>query len=204
MAAIAVSPPLVGHVLPSEGAARLAAMVGMALFGSLILYASAKISVPFWPVPMTLQTGAVALIGAAYGWRLGTATVLLYLAEGALGFPVFTGTPERGIGFAYMMGPTGGFLAGFVILAAVAGWLVERGFNRSPFELFGVMLVGDALLFLLGFWWLAAYAVLPDGVTGIGIEKAMTGGVLPFVFGDVVKLALAACLVSAGARLVRR
>jgi biotin transport system substrate-specific component len=204
MSAAVLKQPLVGHFVPDEGAARIAALAGFAILGSLILWASAKISVPFWPVPMTLQTGAVALIGAAYGWRLGAATVLLYLLEGALGLPVFSTTPERGIGLPYMLGPTGGFLIGFVVLAAVVGWLVERGFDRSPFELFGVMLLGDALVFLAGFWWLAAFAILPDGVTGIGVEKALSGGVLPFIFGDVVKLALAACLVSAGARLVRR
>jgi biotin transport system substrate-specific component len=204
MAAIALKGPLVGPYIPAAGAARAAAFAGLAVAGALILWASAKIAVPFWPVPMTLQTGAVALIGAAYGWRLGAATVLLYLAEGALGLPVFTGTPERGIGIAYMLGPTGGFLLGFVLMAAIVGWLVERGFDRSPFELFGAMLLADAVVFALGFYWLAALAVLPDGAVGIGFDKALTGGVLPFVFGDVVKLALAACLVSAGARLARR
>jgi biotin transport system substrate-specific component len=203
MAAIALKGPLVGRYLPEEGAPRLAALAVLAVLGTLILWASAKISMPFWPVPMTLQTGAVALIGAAYGARLGAATVVLYLIEGVAGLPVFEGTPLKGIGLAYMMGPTGGYLVGFVGMAAIIGWLVERGFGRSPFELFGVMAVGDALVFLLGFCWLAAFAVLPDA-TGIGVEKAIAGGVLPFVFGDVAKLALAACLVSAGARLVRR
>jgi biotin transport system substrate-specific component len=204
MAAIALKGPLVGRYIPEEGGARLAALAGLAVLGTLILWASAKISVPFWPVPMTLQTGAVALIGAAYGARLGAATVLLYLVEGAVGLPVFEGTPLKGIGLAYMLGTTGGYLVGFVIMAAIVGWLVERGFDRSPFELFGVMLLADAVVFALGFWWLAIFAMLPDGSTGIGFAKAMTGGVLPFVFGDVVKLALAASLVSAGARLVRR
>ena len=104
MSAIAVSRPLVGHFIPEEGAARIAALAGFAVLGSLILWASAKISVPFWPVPMTLQTGAVALLAAAYGWRLGAATVVLYLLEGAIGLPVFEGTPAKGIGLAYMVG----------------------------------------------------------------------------------------------------
>ena len=205
MAAIALKGPLIGRYVPEEGAARFAAYAGFAVLGTLILWASAKISVPFWPVPMTLQTGAVALIGAAYGWRLGAATVLLYLVEGAAGLPVFEGTPLKGIGLAYMMGPTGGYLVGFVLMAALVGWLVERGFDRSPFELFGVMIVADALVFALGFYWLAIFAVIPSAeTTGIGFAKAMTGGVIPFVFGDVVKIALAACLVSGGASLVRR
>ncbi len=201
MSAIAVSRPLVGHFIPEEsGAARLAAYAGFAILGSLILYASAKISVPFWPVPMTLQTGAVVLIGAAYGARLGLATVVLYLFEGASGLPVFT----AGGGLAYMAGPTGGFLVGFAIAAFIVGWLAERGFDRNPLTLFGAMLAGDAVIFLFGFIWLAWFAMLSSGGTGVGAAAAFSGGVLKFVLGDLVKVALAAALVSAGARLVRR
>ena len=170
-------------------------LAGFAILGSLILWASAKISVPFWPVPMTLQTGAVALIGAAYGWRLGLATVLLYLAEGAMGLPVFTGTPAQGIGVAYMLGTTGGYLAGFVVAAALVGWLAEHGFDRNPVKLFGAMVLGDVVVFTLGVAWLGSV---------IGWDKPLLElGVYPFVLGDLVKLALAACLVSAGARLVK-
>jgi len=196
MTAIAASRPLVGRFIPNEGAARIAALVGFAILGSLILWASAKVSVPFWPVPMTLQTGAVALIGAAYGWRLGFGTVVLYLAEGAAGLPVFEGTPEKGIGLAYMMGTTGGYLIGFAFAAAVVGWMAERGFDRNPLWLFWAMLVGDAVVFTLGLLWLGSV---------IGWDKPLLEyGLYPFVLGDLVKLALAACIVSAGARLVRR
>jgi len=196
MTAIAASRPLVGRFIPNEGAARIAALVGFAILGSLILWASAKVSVPFWPVPMTLQTGAVALIGAAYGWRLGFGTVVLYLAEGAAGLPVFEGTPEKGIGLAYMMGTTGGYLIGFAFAAAVVGRMAERGFDRNPLWLFWAMLVGDAVVFTLGLLWLGSV---------IGWDKPLLEyGLYPFVLGDLVKLALAACIVSAGARLVRR
>jgi biotin transport system substrate-specific component len=204
MSAIATEGPLVGRFVPEDSAGRIAALAGFAIIGSLILWASAKISVPFWPVPMTLQTGAVALIAAAYGWRLGVATVLLYLFEGAFGLPVFTGTPERGIGLPYMMGPTGGFLLGFIVEAAVVGWLAERGFGRNPFKLFGAMVLGDALVFVIGFAWLAWFAALASGAHGIGASAAFANGVVPFVLGDLVKLALAAAAVAAGARLVRR
>jgi biotin transport system substrate-specific component len=200
MSASAISRPLIGHFMPEEGTARILALAGFAVLGSLILWASAKISVPFWPVPMTLQTGVVVLIGAAYGARLGLATVLLYLMEGVSGLPVFTG----GGGLLYMAGPTGGFLIGFAVAAFVVGWLVERGFDRNPLTLFLAMLAGDALIFLLGFVWLAWFATLSSGATGIGAAAAFSGGVLKFVLGDLVKLALAAALVSAGARLVRR
>ena len=196
MNSAAVASPIVGRLVPESGMARLAALTGFAIVGSVLLWLSAKISVPFWPVPMTLQTGMVALIAAAYGWRLGLATVVLYLAEGALGLPVFQGTPEKGIGIAYMLGPTGGFLLGFAVAAAVIGWLAEHGWNRNPFSLFGAMVVGDAFVFALGVLWLG---------TVVGWDKpVLQWGFYPFLLGDAVKLAIASGLVFAGARLVRR
>src|SRR5690606_16484525 len=112
---------------PAQAAPAWLRNMLLAVGGSLLLTLSAKINVPFYPVPMTMQTFAVLLIGAAFGWRLGTATVLLYLAQGAAGLPVFAGTPEKGIGLLYLMGPTGGYLVGFAVAAAVVGWLAERG-----------------------------------------------------------------------------
>ena len=192
MSALALNRPLVGRFIPDEGAARIVALAGFAVLGSLILWASAKVSVPFWPVPMTLQTGAVAMIGAAYGWRLGLATVVLYLMEGAAGLPVFQG----GGGLAYLAGPTGGFLIGFALAAALVGWFAERGFDRNPVKLFGAMLVADAIVFALGLLWLG---------TVIGWDKPVLQlGLYPFILGDLVKMALAAGIVSAGATLVRR
>jgi biotin transport system substrate-specific component len=196
MAAITLSRPLVGRFIPDEGVPRLAALAFFAVLGSLILWASAKISVPFWPVPMTLQTGAVMLIAAAYGWRLGVATVVLYLVEGAAGLPVFQGTPQQGIGLAYMLGPTGGYLIGFAVAAFIVGALAERGYDRNVFQLFAAMVVADAVVFVLGLLWLGSV---------IGWDKPVLQlGLYPFLLGDVVKIALAACLVVAGARLVRR
>jgi biotin transport system substrate-specific component len=196
MAAITLSRPLVGRFIPDEGVPRLAALAFFAVLGSLILWASAKLSVPFWPVPMTLQTGAVMLIAAAYGWRLGVATVMLYLAEGAVGLPVFQGTPQQGIGLAYMQGPTGGYLIGFAVAAFIVGALAERGYDRNVFQLFAAMVVADAVVFVLGLLWLGSV---------IGWDKPVLQlGLYPFLLGDIVKIALAACLVVAGARLVRR
>ena len=196
MSATAIRRPLAGRFIPEEGTSRALALASLAVLGSLVLWASAKISVPFYPVPMTLQTFAVVAIAAAYGSRLGFATVLLYLAQGAAGLPVFTGTPQQGIGLAYMMGPTGGYLLGFLVATVAIGLLAERGFDRSPLRLFAAMLVGDALLFVCGLAWLGAL---------IGWDKPVLElGLYPFLLGDLVKIALAACLVSAGARLVRR
>jgi biotin transport system substrate-specific component len=191
-----ISRPLVDRILPERGLARHAAVVGMALLGTAILWASAKISVPFYPVPMTLQTFAVMALAAGYGLRLGLATILLYMAEGAIGLPLFTGTPQQGVGIAYMLGPTGGYLLGFVIATALIGWLAERGFARSPLRLFGAMLLGDAVVFALGLLWLGSV---------IGWDKPLLElGLYPFLLGDFLKIGLAAALVSMTGRLVRR
>jgi biotin transport system substrate-specific component len=134
----------------------------------------------------------VLLIGATYGFRLGTATLLLYLAQGAAGLPVFQSTPEKGIGIAYMLGTTGGYLAGFVAMVAIVGWAVDRGWGRSIVKLFGAMLVAEIVMMAMGFSWLAYL---------IGIEKAWQFGVVPFIVPDLIKVALASLLVPAVSRL---
>lgn len=171
---------------------RLGAIV---VLGTLLLTASAKIHVPFWPVPMTMQTFVVLFLGAALGPRLGALTVLLYLVEGAVGLPVFSGTPERGIGLAYMAGPTGGYLIGFVAAAYVVGWLAERGWGRSVPRLFAAMLLGHVALFAFGIAWLTQL---------IGFEKAWLLGVAPFYAATLFKTALGACVVPALWQLARR
>lgn len=170
----------------------LAAKLLLVVAGSLVLWVSAKIKVPFYPVPMTLQTLALFGIAAAYGLRLGVATVALYLIEGALGLPVFAGTPEKGIGLAYMFGPTGGYLVSYLFAAAIVGYAVERGLGRNPFKLFGAMLVAEVVILSMGFAWLAWL---------LGSEKAFAFGVGPFIYADLVKIALASCLVPAIAAL---
>ena len=180
--------PLVDLALPQNGAARLGAQIVLAVLGTLLLTLSAKTKVVLGPVDMSLQTLAVLLIAASFGFRLGVATLLLYLAEGAMGFPVFQSSPEKGVGIAYMLGTTGGYLAGFVVMAAIVGWAADRGFDRSPIKLFGVMLAANAIMLTMGFAWLA---------TLIGAEKAWAFGVVPFIVGDLIKVALAAALVPA-------
>ena len=106
-----LTPTLVDRLWPANRSEQKALRaVVLALAGSLLLWASAKVQVPFYPVPITMQTGVVLLLGIAYGPRLAVATVLLYIAEGAVGLPVFAGTPERGIGLPYILGPTGGYI----------------------------------------------------------------------------------------------
>ena len=110
------------------------------------------------PVDLSLQTLVVLLIGATFGLRLGVATLLLYLAEGAAGLPVFQSTPEKGIGLAYMLGSTGGYLAGFLVMAAIVGWAVDRGWGRNIVKLFAAMLVAEVVMMAMGF----SLARLPD------------------------------------------
>jgi len=165
----------------------------MIVLGSLLLTASAKAHVPMWPVPMTMQTFVVLMIGLAYGRWLALATIGAYLLQGALGFPVFSGTPERGVGVAYMMGPTGGFLLGFLIAGGLLGWLAERGWDRSLPWLFAALAIGTVVPFVPGLAWLA---------TMMGWEKAVTFGLTPFLAGAVVKLALAAACLTAAWRVI--
>lgn len=193
-AAIAMR-PLASLAIPQSGASRFAVQALLVIGGTLLLTLSAKTKVVLGPVDMSLQTLAVLLIATAFGARLAVATVILYLVEGAMGFPVFQSTPEKGIGLAYMMGTTGGYLAGFVVMAAVAGWAADRGFDRSPFTLFGAMLVAEAVMLSMGFAWLATF---------VGFEKAWFFGVQPFLVPDLIKVALAAAIVPAVWSLVPR
>ncbi len=159
----------------------------LAIAGSLALWVSAKVQIPFFPVPMTLQTLVVLVIGMAYGWKMGAATVLLYLAEGAVGLSVFAGTPEKGIGLAYMVGPTGGFLMGFVLAAAVVGFLAQRGWDRNFGTTALAMLIGNAAIYIPGILWLGSV---------VGWDKpVLAWGLTPFLLGDLVKLCMAALLM---------
>ncbi|MDA0362577.1 MAG: biotin transporter BioY [Proteobacteria bacterium] len=159
----------------------------LAVAGSMALWVSAKIQIPFYPVPVSMQTLVVLMIGMAFGWKLGGATVALYLAEGLAGLPVFAGTPEKGIGFAYMVGPTGGYLFGFIIAATVVGWLAERGFDRNIILTAVAMLVGSTIIYIPGVLWLGSI---------VGWDKpVLQWGLIPFLYGDALKLVLAALLM---------
>jgi len=162
----------------------LGGLAVLALAGSLALALSAKLQVPFWPVPMTMQSLVVLLIGVAYGSRLGAATVFLYLAEGLAGLPVFAGAAA---GPAYMAGPTGGYLLGFLIGAACAGRLAERGWDRTLGRAAAAMALGHVLLFVPGVLWLAFL---------FGWPKAVAFGVAPFLVATAAKTALGAALAA--------
>ena len=150
----------------------------LGLAGTVLLAISAKVQIPFWPVPMTMQTFVVLVLGIIYGSRLGLITGLLYLAEGAIGLPVFA----KGAGLAYLFGPTGGYLVGFVVAMYVVGLLAERQLARNYIQVMFAMLVGEVIIFALGVGWLA---------TVIGIEKAIGGGLIPFLWAELFKIILA-------------
>lgn len=148
--------------------------------GVALMTLAAKAQVPFWPVPMTLHTLAVMAFAVALGPRPATSIFLAYLAAGAVGFPVFSGAPERGVGLAYMVGPTGGYLAGYL----AASWLVGAlAAGRTALGRLGAMLVGLAVVYAFGVAWLALYA--PAG-------RLLSIGVLPFLLGDLIKIAVVA------------
>lgn len=184
---------LLGLFQTRTRATGLVSNMAIVLFGTLFLAICAKIQVPVWPVPVTLQGFAVAVIAAAFGLRIGVATVALYLAEGAAGLPVFA----TGGGAAYFAGPTGGFLIGFLAMAAIIGHAADRGASGRPLALIGAMLVGNTALLLFGFVWLVALAgsakwIDQDNV----VASAFAGAIQPFVLWDALKMALAGLTVA--------
>jgi len=163
-----------------------AADLAVILAGSLLMTAAAKVSIPFYPVPLSMQTFVAIGLGLALGPVNGVLTILLYLAQGAAGFPVFASSPERGIGLAYMAGPTGGFLVGFLVQAVVAGMLAGRRWERTPLKALAAALIAAASIYPTGLLWL--------GVV-IGFDKpVLEFGLYPFVLGDIAKSVLAALI----------
>ena len=168
-------------------------MALVALVGTGLLTLSAKINVPFYPVPMTMQTFVVLVIGMVFGWKLGAATVSIYIIEGMFGLPVFAGTPAKGVGLAYMAGPTGGYLIGFLLASTLVGYLGGKGFDRNFVMTLIAMLTGVMVIFVMGYLWLAFL---------IGPEKAFQFGVVPFLWAEVFKIALAALVLPACWKLI--
>ena len=161
---------------------------GLVLFGIALLDVAAKVQVPFWPVPATMQTLALFAIALLYRPATALGVVTVYLAAGFAGIPVFTG-PLAGPG--YFTGPTAGFLAGFVVLVLLVQLARKAGFIRGFLSCFAVLVLADAICFALGFSWLAWGFVAPSGKT-LGANAALAAGVAPFVLSDLVKAALAA------------
>ena len=176
-------------VLPVDGARLWVKRIALVALGVAALAIAAKIRVPMWPVPITMQTFVVLSIGAAYGMRLGGITVLAYLLVGAAGFDVFTSSSATENGLSYMLGGTGGYLVGFLLAAVFVGWCARRGWDRSLWRVGAAMLAGNALIFLPGLLWL--------GVLFGWDQPILDWGLWPFVPGLVLKTALAALLFPA-------
>lgn len=198
---LTTSNTVLGTLSPKTGAARLATNLVTVVLGSLVLALSAKISVPVMPVPVTLQTMAVAALAAAFGWRIGVATVALYIVEGLAGLPVFA----TGGGIGYLMSPSFGFIVGWLPMAFIIGHAADRGMSRRPLLLFGAMIAGDVAAFVFGYLWLLAVAsiivqsgaALPTWLNGANLwATAFDGAVKPFVLWDIVKMAFAAATVT--------
>ena len=152
----------------------------MIVAGVALMTLAAKTQVPFWPVPITLHTLAVMGFAVAFGPRMACAIFIAYLATGAVGLPVFSGSPERGIGLAYMIGPTGGYLAGFLVASWLTGWLAQNGtLLRRVFA----MLAGLVVVYAFGMAWLLAF---------VPAAKVLSLGVAPFIRGDLVKIGVVA------------
>lgn len=183
--AIVISTRFVGR----SRANSIALVTGFALFTALM----AQIEIPLWftPVPITGQTLAVLLAGAALGARLGAASQALYVGLGAVGLPFYAGGDG---GWQAATGATGGYLIGFVVAAAVVGYLAERGQDRTVVTALPAFLAGSAIIYLFGVAWLAAYL-------DVGATEAMELGLTPFVIGDLVKVALAGVALPAAWKL---
>ena len=153
----------------------------IALIGSIILAISSKIKIPFYPVPMTMQTLIVLMIGIGFGWKLGVATVALYLFEGIIGLPVFSGSPEKGVGLVYFTGPTMGYLLGFLVTAYISGKFI---YDNNIVSTFLKLFFATSLIYVLGMTWLGIL---------IGWDKPIFQlGAYPFLLAELFKMLILA------------
>ena len=171
----------------SQTLAKLIQEISIILVGTILLTLSAKIVVPFYPVPMSTQTLVVLGLGLFLGPVRSSLVVVTYLFEGLLGLPVFAGTPPAPAGLAYIAGPTGGYLVGFALAAAAAGWIVQALEGLRPaFRASVAVFFGSILMYCAGLFWLG-------GFVGYG-EKLLNAGLYPFLPGDLIKAAIAVAL----------
>lgn len=183
-------------IFPQTGLALRVKQLVLVAAGIATLVLAAKIKIPMFPVPMTMGTFAVLSIGAAYGARLGLATILGYMLVGALGFDVFAGSSAEVSGLGYMMGSTGGYLVGYVLAVVALGALARKGWDRARGKMALALVLGNALIYVPGLIWLTVL---------YGLEAPiLSWGLTPFLLGDVVKLALVALLLPALWSLVGR
>ena len=165
--------------------AKIIKFMFVALLGSILLAISSKVKIPFYPVPMTMQTLVVLLIGICFGWKLGVATISLYLFEGIIGLPVFSGTPEKGMGIVYFTGPTMGYLIGFVVAGFLAGKFI---YDDNYLKNFLKLIFATSFIYLLGMLWLGIL---------IGWDKQIFKlGAQPFLLAELFKILIVTLAVN--------
>ncbi len=181
------------ELIKNISSSQILKKIFLAIIGSILIAISSKIKIPFYPVPMTMQTFVVVLIGILYGWKLGVFTVSLYLFQGAIGLPVFAGTPEQGIGLAYLTGPTMGYLMGFLLAVSISGYFfpliktseqkVESWFGKLIIfiKFFILFVVSMLSIYILGIIWLSNF---------VGWEKVLILGVYPFLLAETFKITI--------------
>ena len=181
------------QLIKNISSSKMVKTIFLAFIGSILLAISSKIKIPFYPVPMTMQTFVVVLIGLLYGWKLGVFTVTLYLFEGVIGLPVFAGTPEKGIGLVYFTGPTMGYLIGFLLAVFISGYFFPKIKNsgQNVDSLFGKLIISAKLfmlfvasmlsIYILGIIWLSNF---------VGWDKVLVLGVYPFVLAEMFKISI--------------
>jgi biotin transport system substrate-specific component len=192
---------LANRVWPVAGSSTLVRNIVLAVAGSLFVAAAAQVTVPMWPVPMTLQTLAVLLVGGAYGARLGAATLGLYALEGAIGLPFFAGG-KSGIADAkldyFLPASSMGYIVGFILAAWLVGKLIESGWGSSLLKSVLATLAGAVVLYVPGLIWLGIWAAKAQGMDASAATQAALGwGLYPFIPGDVVKAVIAGLVPAA-------
>ena len=173
---------LINSLFPLKGLNTYVKNIFLILFGTILLAISSKIQVPFWPVPMTMQTFVVLIIAMAYGWKLSLLTLVAYLLEGSFGLPVFA----KGGGLLYLTGPTAGYLYGMTVAAAVVGYFADLGYGKSIIKCILPLTLGTIIIFIFGIGYLSSI---------IGFNKAIAVGLLPFIPSELFKIALALFII---------
>ena len=168
------------EIVKSLKQSKIIKFVFLTLIGSIILAVSSKVKIPFYPVPMTMQTLVVLVIGIGFGWKLGLATISLYLFEGIIGLPVFSGTPEKGVGLVYFTGPTMGYLLGFLIAVYISG---KFTYDNNLLKNFLKLLLATSFIYIIGMVWLGNI---------IGWDKPIFQlGAQPFLLAELFKILIA-------------
>jgi biotin transport system substrate-specific component len=190
MTALATPRPLADALLPRTAAVSTALVIG----GALLTAGAAQVSVPLWPVPITGQTLAVLLVGSALGARRGALSMLVYALLGVVGLPVFAGGSA---GAEVLVGPTGGYVVGFIAAAALVGWVAERFGDRTLRAALLSFALGTVVTFAAGMMWLAVSL-------GLDLQHTLAYGLYPFVIGGLAKTLIGAGVVSLGWTAVDR